>query len=373
MRSLLILLLLSGPAAAETGPAAGVPEADVLQQAVRLFHAQEVEAAEELLLAAGKEQPENAKAAFYLGRVYLERGRSKAAVEALERATRLDPESSDYQFWLAEALVARIGEVAFFFKLRVAKRMRKAYEKAVELDPENLEARVAVARYHSEAPPAAGGSAERAATELAEIERRDPALAHVTRGLIHERLGRAEAVEGELRAAVEADPGSVLGWRELGLFFQRRERWEEAQRAFAEVLACVPDDSVALFESARSAIAIAERQLRNAEDALLGYLQLEPGPEPTVLSEGEPPRRADAYEKLRRVYERQGRPELTVPPFPWRPRAAQKLNPSDRVPGPAPPRQESSDDSDGLLAPQPAPEPPPLPPPSPPPDKPPPE
>ncbi len=314
MRLLPILLFLSVPVLAETPDSqtgAGRCRGDAcaaLAEAVRQFHAQELESAEEQLLGVRKARPEDASAAFYLGRVYLAQGRFEAAVSALERSTRLDPTSSVYQFWLGEALVGRIHEVPFLFKLGVANRMRAAYEEAVELDHDNLEARVAVARYHSEAPAVAGGSPAIAQEQLEEIRLRDPALAHVAQGLIHEQLGRPEPAAEEIETALEIDPESVISWREAGLFYQRRQRWEDAQRAFDQVLAREPEDPVALYEAAHIAIGISRRQLARAERTLEAYLRLEPGPDPVLLSEGEAPKRAVAHRRLGLVYQRQGRP-----------------------------------------------------------------
>ncbi len=308
MRLLPILLLLSVPCMAETAD----PQTGALAAAVRHFHAHELDAAEALLLDLQDGQPESAEAAFYLGRVYLVQGRTQAAVQAIEHATRLDPERSVYQFWLAEALVARIDEIAVLFKLGVANRIRVAYEKAVELDPENLVARVAVARYHAEAPGIAGGNPATSEQQLDEIRQRDPALAHVTRALIHERLGRLEQAEEELQAAVVVDPDSVVSWRESGLFYLRRQLPEEAQWSLDAVLERRPDDPVALFEAARTAITLSERQLARAATALEAYLRLEPGPGPKVFGENEPPRRAVAHQRLGLVYERQGRPDLAA-------------------------------------------------------------
>ncbi len=308
MRLLTVLLLFSGPVLAE----APRIEAEVLAEAVHLFHAQDLEQAEAKLLEVRETWPENALGVYYLGRVYLAQGRSREAVEASERATRLEPDSSVYQFGLAEALVARIDEVAVLFKLGIADRIRAAYEKAVELDPESLEARVAVARYHAEAPVIAGGRQAMAREQLAEIRRRDPALAHVTQALIHERLGRLEPAEEELATAVRADPESVVSRREAGLFHQRRHNWLDAQRAFEEVLARQPEDAVALYGAARSAVEISEQQLARAERALQAYLGLEPAPMPKVFGEAEAPLRSGAHQRLGLVYERQGRPELAA-------------------------------------------------------------
>lgn len=331
MRSLKIVLLpglavaclgIANRAAAEA-PTSRIAEneaaaASGLRQAIEHFRTQEIEAAEELLLTARASRPEDAEIAYYLGRVHLAQGRAKAAVEALEQAMALDPTVSAYPFWLAEALVERIEEAPFIFKLGLAKRLRAAYEQAVEIDPEHLEARVSLARYHSEAPAIAGGSSAEAARQLAEIRRRDPALARVAEGLIHEQLGRPEEAAHAFGTAVEIDPESILSWRELGFFHQRMDHWDDARRAFEEVLARSPKDPVALYETAHTAIVLSERSaphaaavpeayLQRAAATLEAYLQLGPGPDPVLLSAGEPPRRATARERLKRIHERLGK------------------------------------------------------------------
>ncbi len=211
MRLLPVLLavLVAALAAAEEPPA-GAPAgalAAVVADAMRHLEAGELEVAEALLLDVRGLLPEHAEAAFYLGRVYLTRGEAQAAVQAIEEATRLDPGSSTYQFWLGDALVARIHEIPALFKLAVANRMRMAYQKAVELDPENLEARAAVARYHLQAPPVAGGDPALADAQIEEIARRDPALAQI---LIDEREGRREPLRAP-PSMTRAPRGIVAG------------------------------------------------------------------------------------------------------------------------------------------------------------------
>ena len=307
MRSLPLLTLLvglgiPGSSQAESPP----PESSSLQEAIHRFEAQELGPAETLLLAARKGDSEKAEATYYLGRVYLTQGRVEEAVEAFEDAIRLDATVADYPFWLAEALVARIDEVSVFFKLGLAKRLLAAYENALELDPDHLEARISVARYHSEAPMIAGGRTERAEAEMAEIRRRAPAIARVTQGLIHEQLGRLEEAVLELEAAVELNPESLISWRELGYFYQRRERWQDARQAFAEVLTREPQDPAALYEGARTELILSEQLLQRARRNLEAYVQLEPGPEPTLLNGAVPPRRKIAHQRLGEIYERQG-------------------------------------------------------------------
>ena len=141
MRMLLPLLLFSGFLSAAVPAEASDLESASLEVAVRHFHAQELETAESLLLSVRERRPESAEAAFYLGRVYLAQGRSQEAVKTIEESARLDPGSASTRFWLAEALVQRIGEVPALFKLGIAKRMRVAYEKAVELEKPKQQSR----------------------------------------------------------------------------------------------------------------------------------------------------------------------------------------------------------------------------------------
>jgi len=315
------------------------PDASNLQSAIHRFDAQEFVAAERLLLAARKNASDRAGATYYLGRIYLTQGRVKEAVEALEEAIQLNDKAADYHFWLAEALVARIEEVSIFFKLGLAKRMRAAYEKAVDLDPDHLEARISVARYHSEAPAIAGGRTERAAAEMKEIRRRDPALARVTQGLIHEQLGRLEEALLELEAAVELDPESLISWTELGYFYQRQERWQDARLAFAKVLSRAPQDPIALYEGARTEMVLSEQHLLRARQNLEVYLQLEPAPEPVLLNNAVPPRRTVAHHRLGEIYERQGELGQAVREY----EAAVGLDGSDQILLQASARARSSD------------------------------
>ncbi len=305
MRSFSLLMLLIG-LCATTQADSPTPDVGDLQEAIHHFEAQELASAEKLFLTALESPPGKAEATYYLGRVYLSQGRTKEAVEAFEDAIRLDATQAPFQFWLAEALVARIEEVSIFFKLGLAKRMREAYEKAVDLDPDHLEARISVARYHSEAPAIAGGRTERAETEMTEIRRRDPALARVTQGLIHEQLGRLDEALLELEAAVELDPESLISWTELGYFYQRQERWQDARLAFAKVLARAPEDPIALYEGARTELVLSEQHQLRARQNLEVYLQLKPAPEPVLLNNAVPPRRAVAHHRLGEIYERLG-------------------------------------------------------------------
>lgn len=303
MRSILIVVCLLAPAPAHPQASDQDTRAE-LGAGLRHFYAGELEAAEASLGGLAGAAPDAVDVAFYLGRVYLEQGRAQDAVAAFERAIELDPARSTSHFWLAEALVQRIDEVPFLVKLGVATRMRTAYEEAARLDPSNLEALISVARYHAAAPAMAGGSPEKAEAHLAEIQRRDPALALVTRGLIQEQLGDLDAAEKQLRSAVELDPESIAGWRELGYFSERRERLAEARDAFEKALEVAPDDPLALYEVGRLGVLISERLLAKAEETLSSYLALEPGPGPMVLGAARSPSRAVASRALRKARSR---------------------------------------------------------------------
>lgn len=158
-------------------------------------------------------------------------------------------------------------------KLTWARRMRSAYQDALEADPKHVPAYWALMEYHLEAPAIAGGSrdeARRHADSIAAIDARSGHLAHA-------RLARQEenqdAEARHLRAALELEVERETAFR-LGLVEQRREGWNEAFAVFEALLENDPEDHGALYQVGRTA-ALSGQRLKRGEAALRAYLRVE--------------------------------------------------------------------------------------------------
>src|SRR5580765_2440333 len=80
------------------------------------------------------------------------------AVELGERAVREFPDNSALWLSLGEAYGAKARAASVVKRLPFAKKCKAAFEKAVDLDPSDIEARSALFEFCLEAPSIAGGS-----------------------------------------------------------------------------------------------------------------------------------------------------------------------------------------------------------------------
>ena len=112
--------------------------------------------------------------AFEQGQSELQARRYQQAAAWLERAIEFDGTQANYYLWLGrtyghQAQHAPSGEQFF-----LARKVKKYLEKAVELNPELVDARVDLMSFYLQAPDLLGGSVEKAKLQAAEIAKRDP-------------------------------------------------------------------------------------------------------------------------------------------------------------------------------------------------------
>jgi tetratricopeptide (TPR) repeat protein len=133
---------------------------------------EELAAARAVLTAQAAREPKSARWAYALAHVANAEAeqaqgepaatRRKEALERFEHVAELQPGNADYQFWLASASFDRIDDVGMLSKVSLASDGRKAFEKAIALDPGHVAARIGLAQYYLAAPGIAGGSVEKA-------------------------------------------------------------------------------------------------------------------------------------------------------------------------------------------------------------------
>lgn len=180
MKTTLLALLVF---AAALGALAQTPA----EQAAAALKSGDLATAESLLtpLTAG-DQPDPA-ALQQLSVVRLRQNRAADAVALAERAVKLAPDQAGAHATLGQALSQRIGEVGFMQQAMIAGRMRKAFEKAAELDPQHLGALIGLSRYYTNAPEIAGGSPAKARDYAQRVHQLNPVLGETELGNIAEK------------------------------------------------------------------------------------------------------------------------------------------------------------------------------------------
>ena len=249
---------------------------DVDANGLRLFESGKFREAKTVFEPAFKANARDAGAAFYLGRIALEERKHDRAIDYFEAATRLDPKNSTYFLWLGRALGREAQRANVLRQPGLAKRTKAAWQRAIELDPENLDARSDLIQYYVQAPGLLGGSTEKALEQAEEIRKRNALRGYLELGALYEREKRfADAEMAYLGAAAEPSDRHVGKYR-LGVFYQNTGAFEKAFDLFEAMLAADSLEYGALFQIGKTG-AMSGQRLARATEALQAYLTTTPG------------------------------------------------------------------------------------------------
>jgi tetratricopeptide (TPR) repeat protein len=306
--------VLAFSAGADSGPAA----MSRIERARQLIEDRENDLAMDLLLEALEDDEADAEAHFLLAKVLLRKQEHDQAKHHAKRAVDLDGSVSEYHMWLARAYLAKATESGFINAFRYARKGKKSYEKAVELDSANVEARLELCMYLVAAPGLVGGSVEKGREQAMVVEEQDSLYGSYAWASVLERDGDVEGAETYLERAVRLDTTSTFYARyALGHFYERNGRLEEAGEVFRAIMADDPDEMGAVFQVGKICV-ITGSNLAEAEALFKRYLEGEVPPNA--------PSRAAAHWRLGMVYDLQGRPEQAVEEM----RKAVELAPDNR-------------------------------------------
>ncbi|GAB3730334.1 hypothetical protein GCM10028794_05550 [Silanimonas algicola] len=246
----------------------------------------------------------NARAWVLLARAQLQKGEAEDAVESAEQAVAIAPNDAQAQFWLGNSLGARIGQVNMLRKMGMAPDLRDAFEAAVRLDGNLLDARSALIQFYLQAPGAIGGGVEKAQAQQAEIAKRNAARGHLAEATIQrahfeDNAAAMRAIDAAV-AAVPALPADDIDTRVMvGNSLVALERYAEARTFLLAWAAAQPQQAAPHYQLGRLA-AISGQFLDEGSAALERYLD-------GGLARGEnDPRDTAAWWRLGQIEAKQG-------------------------------------------------------------------
>jgi tetratricopeptide (TPR) repeat protein len=254
---------------------AQAPTTAGLRQGIELYEAGNREEAKRHLesVAAGGVSPE---AAYYLGLIALDTGDWDAAVKWLERAVSLAPNVSNYQMQLGRAYGQKAQVASRLAQPGLAGKARAAFTRAVELDPENLDARSGLVDFYVIAPRIMGGNKARALEHAREIKARDAYRGAYVVARVHAANDEPEQAIEELHGLMVAFPDSAAPVLRLALLHHERRDWPAAMQVLRPLAAASPPNWSAVYQVGRTG-ALSGDYLDEAERALRLYLAQEPG------------------------------------------------------------------------------------------------
>lgn len=224
-------------------PAEG--EAPTLDAAVALFNHHQLAKAQKAFEALVATNPGNSDVPFYLGQIALQRGEREKAVAYLEKAVALSPKDSRMHMVLGDAYGVTAQNAGFFSQLGWAKKCEAEYERAIELDPKNIDARWDLMEYCCQAPSIAGGGKDKAMEQAQAIGRLDATRGHFAAATVYSADNNSESAFTEFAEVVKAEPGNYGANYQMGrLAAQTGQRLEEGLAALRRCLSLDPPENV---------------------------------------------------------------------------------------------------------------------------------
>lgn len=241
-----------------------------------LMKARKFAEAERLASSRLAQDPNNAQALSAKVDAILESGnagRYEEAAKLGEQCVAAHPQVAACHLTLGNALGAKAVANGIMSALGYAGTIRDAFKKAVELDPNNIEARMALMSYYLQAPAIVGGGSGKAKTLAAQTAAVNPEAGKLMQARIElndDKFGAAETTV--LAMPASANEAVADGQRDLlvslGNEHLKAKRYADGERVLREAIKRFPDSASAPYVLAR-----VQQEQGKHRDALAGFEQ----------------------------------------------------------------------------------------------------
>jgi len=315
MRWLLAGLCLASAAIAATT----VKQEANLEAGRRAYEDSEYLKAIQALQVAAAEDPQNGEVQLLLAKSYLELQEHDPAIKSAERAVAIDPQNSMYHEWLGRAYGEKADHASWFSAISLAKKTRKEFESAVQLDAKNFAARQALIEFDCSAPGLVGGGEDKALPQIKQLAEVDAAEGHYAAGNCRRQKKDFAIADEEFTKALESHPKSAELIYDIGDYGVRRSQPERLLAVAEAGERVAPGDPRGKFYRG-VALVLKKENPEEAERLLREYAERAP-------TRSGYPRPAAAHAWLGRLFEQQDKREEAAKEF----EGALKLDPKNKM------------------------------------------
>ena len=211
--------------------------------AVGLYNQHKLPEAQQAFTTLAAANPGNANIQFYLGRLALLRDDYAQAITYLGKAIELAPNDSRLHQRLGDAYGLTAQKAGFFAQLGWARKCLAEYEKAVELDPRNIDAHWSLMEFCRQAPSIVGGGHDRALVQAQEIKKLDGTRGRVAVATVYADEKKFDLAFAEFEGVLKADPEDYAANYQFGrMVAQTGQRLAEGLVSLRKCLAQFPPE-----------------------------------------------------------------------------------------------------------------------------------
>src|SRR5881396_124543 len=303
-----------------TAMVAGAIKQEISLEAGRhAYESSEYVKAVQALQAAAAKDPQNADVQLLLAKSYLELQQHDAAMKSAERAVAIDAQNSIYHEWLGRAYGEKADHASWFSAISLAKKTRKEFETAVQLDAKNFSARQALIEFDCSAPGLVGGGEDKALPQIQQLAEMDAAEGHYARGNCRRQKKDFAAADQEFTQALESNPKSAELIYDIGDYAVKRNQPERLLAVADAGEHVTPRDPRKKFYRG-VALVLKKENPEEAERLLKDYAERAP-------TRSGYPRPSAAHARMGRLFEDQNKMEEAALEF----ESALKLDPKNKM------------------------------------------
>lgn len=191
--------------------------------------------AEQFFVSDNKTPESKNESLIFLGRIAIMRGDTELAVDYVEQALAIKPNSAEEVKISGDVYCNQAQGSSIFAALKLAKKCVAQYEAALQIDANNVEALAAAARFYLSAPAIAGGSTKKGAGHLQRLQHLSPEYADTYKIHQLEQEGKTDAA---LKLADELSGktfDSVINQYEVAHYFRDKKVFDKAKHLFESV------------------------------------------------------------------------------------------------------------------------------------------
>ena len=290
-----------------------------LEAGRRAYEASDYAKAIQALQVAAANDPQNGEVQLLLTKSYLELLEYDPAIKSAEKAVAIDAENSVYHEWLGRAYGEKADHASLFSAMSLAKKTRKEFDTAIQLDGKNFSARQALIEFDCSAPGIVGGGEEKALPQIKLLAEMDAAEGHYAAGNCRRQKKDFAVADEEFTKALESQPKSVELIYDIGDYAVKRGQPERLLAIAETGERMAPADPRAKFYHG-VALVLKKEDFVEAERLLKEYARKAP-------TRSGYPRPAAVHAWLGRLYEEQDMREEAQKEF----ESALKLDPKNKM------------------------------------------
>ena len=176
-----------------------------------------------------KTQPNHLKTIEYLGDIFGQNKSWDNAIFYYKKLKKLKPIEANYYYKYGGALGMKAKEANKFKALGMIDEVRSSFEKAIQLNPNHIDARKALVELYLQLPGIVGGSEKKATKYANEIFAISPIEGYIAKGKIAEYFNRYSEAELQFKKAIELGQSRKIAQNLANLYKYKMNLPEKAK------------------------------------------------------------------------------------------------------------------------------------------------